>query len=267
MKTLSSDLFPPWRHNLSIPDLPYLEATQHKLHALNNSKASASHASSYTAQARFSGRALCVIGTKKSACPLLDLSDLCAHLHVLSTKLFLQNLSNEFHSGSRRSSASFTSHDTQICLDMCRRNFYLTKYKGKPYVLCNISIVHCLSRTEVMTPCIVICLLVVSCVSEGCEEHIWRPGVQLYVDRSWCWRLWLFLQNEAAHALYEPVIQTDGQLAAVVELWRRDAFHEEDEEIASSYLVWGGIALHYAQLYLSMNKQRKLNDFLLAVVK
>jgi cAMP and cAMP-inhibited cGMP 3',5'-cyclic phosphodiesterase 10 len=74
-------------------------------------------------------------------------------------------------------------------------------------------------------------------------------------------------QIEADHALYEPVIQTDGQLAAVVELWRHDPFHEEDEEIASSYLVWGGIALHYAQLYLSMNKQRKLNDFLLAVVK
>ncbi|XP_021942634.1 probable 3',5'-cyclic phosphodiesterase pde-5 isoform X3 [Zootermopsis nevadensis] len=74
-------------------------------------------------------------------------------------------------------------------------------------------------------------------------------------------------KNGAAHALYQPVIQTDGQLAAVVELWRGDPFHEEDEEIASSYLVWGGIALHYAQLYLSMNKQRKLNDFLLAVVK
>jgi cAMP and cAMP-inhibited cGMP 3',5'-cyclic phosphodiesterase 10 len=74
-------------------------------------------------------------------------------------------------------------------------------------------------------------------------------------------------QIEGDHALYEPVIQTDGQLAAVVELWRHDPFHEEDEEIASSYLVWGGIALHYAQLYLSMNKQRKLNDFLLAVVK
>ncbi|XP_069675140.1 probable 3',5'-cyclic phosphodiesterase pde-5 isoform X3 [Periplaneta americana] len=73
--------------------------------------------------------------------------------------------------------------------------------------------------------------------------------------------------GDAAHALYQPVVQTDGHLAAVVELWRSDPFHEEDEEIASSYLVWGGIALHYAQLYLSMNKQRKLNDFLLAVVK
>ncbi|XP_049828954.1 probable 3',5'-cyclic phosphodiesterase pde-5 isoform X1 [Schistocerca gregaria] len=77
-------------------------------------------------------------------------------------------------------------------------------------------------------------------------------------------------QNDVGHVLYQPVLQPDGQLVAVLEMWRSLpglAFHEEDEEIASSYLVWGGIALHYAQLYLSMNKQRKLNDFLLAVVK
>lgn len=66
------------------------------------------------------------------------------------------------------------------------------------------------------------------------------------------------------------MVQSDGQLAAVLLLWRQEdgeAFYEEDEEIAYSYLVWGGIALHYAQLYFSMNQQRKLNDFLLAVVK
>ncbi|KAK7873303.1 hypothetical protein R5R35_011363 [Gryllus longicercus] len=76
--------------------------------------------------------------------------------------------------------------------------------------------------------------------------------------------------SDCTHVLYQPVVQPDGQLAAVLELWRREPgppFHEEDEEIASSYLVWGGIALHYAQLYVSMNKQRTLNDFLLAVVK
>lgn len=62
----------------------------------------------------------------------------------------------------------------------------------------------------------------------------------------------------------------DGQLAAVLEVWRKEdgpAFHEEDEEIGCSYLVWGGIALHYAHLYFNMNQQRKLNEFLLAVVK
>ncbi|XP_071446003.1 probable 3',5'-cyclic phosphodiesterase pde-5 isoform X3 [Hetaerina americana] len=73
------------------------------------------------------------------------------------------------------------------------------------------------------------------------------------------------------HELWKPMIQCDGELAGVLEMWRSGpasaAFHEEDEEIVSSYLVWGGIALHYAQLYLSMDKQRKLNDFLLAVVK
>ncbi|XP_063242664.1 probable 3',5'-cyclic phosphodiesterase pde-5 isoform X2 [Bacillus rossius redtenbacheri] len=81
---------------------------------------------------------------------------------------------------------------------------------------------------------------------------------------------WLPIQGDAGHVLYQPVVQPDGQVAAVVELWRAEGsppFHEEDEEIACSYLVWGGIALHYAQLYLSMNKQRRLADFLLTVVK
>ncbi|XP_026470475.1 probable 3',5'-cyclic phosphodiesterase pde-5 isoform X2 [Ctenocephalides felis] len=78
--------------------------------------------------------------------------------------------------------------------------------------------------------------------------------------------------EDISHILCQPMIQSDGHLAAVLELWRRGeqtggAFHEEDEEISCSYLVWGGIALHYAQLYLGLQKQRKLNDFLLAVVK
>uniref|UniRef100_A0A6M2DJ87 Phosphodiesterase n=1 Tax=Xenopsylla cheopis TaxID=163159 RepID=A0A6M2DJ87_XENCH len=78
--------------------------------------------------------------------------------------------------------------------------------------------------------------------------------------------------EDISHILCQPMIQSDGHLAAVLELWRRGdqsggAFHEEDEEISCSYLVWGGIALHYAQLYLGLQKQKKLNDFLLAVVK
>ncbi|XP_018572248.1 probable 3',5'-cyclic phosphodiesterase pde-5 isoform X2 [Anoplophora glabripennis] len=78
------------------------------------------------------------------------------------------------------------------------------------------------------------------------------------------------LQGDIVHVQCQPIMQSDGKLAAVLELWRRDTggpFYEEDEEIASSYLVWGGIALHYAHLYLNMNQQKKLNDFLLAVVK
>lgn len=68
----------------------------------------------------------------------------------------------------------------------------------------------------------------------------------------------------------EAIVEPNGQLAAVLELWRKEPgepFYEEDEEIASSYLVWGSIALHYANLYLNMDQQKKLNDFLLAVVK
>lgn len=78
------------------------------------------------------------------------------------------------------------------------------------------------------------------------------------------------LQDDVVHILCQAITQPDGDLVAVLELIRKDEdtpFHEEDEEIACSYLVWGGIALHYAHLFLNINKQRKLNDFLLAVVK
>ncbi|XP_050513752.1 probable 3',5'-cyclic phosphodiesterase pde-5 isoform X1 [Diabrotica virgifera virgifera] len=78
------------------------------------------------------------------------------------------------------------------------------------------------------------------------------------------------LQNNIAHIQCQPITQSDGKMVGVIEMWRIDSnnpFYEEDEEIANSYLVWGGIALHYAQLYLNMNQQKKLNEFLLAVVK
>ncbi|XP_055858465.1 probable 3',5'-cyclic phosphodiesterase pde-5 isoform X2 [Episyrphus balteatus] len=76
--------------------------------------------------------------------------------------------------------------------------------------------------------------------------------------------------SDIGHVLCQAIGQPDGQLIAVVELYRREEgfpFHEEDEEISCSYLVWGGIALHYAHLFMNMSKQRKLNEFLLAVVK
>ncbi|XP_052125641.1 cAMP and cAMP-inhibited cGMP 3',5'-cyclic phosphodiesterase 10A-like, partial [Frankliniella occidentalis] len=72
------------------------------------------------------------------------------------------------------------------------------------------------------------------------------------------------------HVLCQAVLQPDGSLAGVLELRRgphSPPFHEEDEEISQSYLVWGGIALHYAHLYLTQDRQRRLNDFLLTVVK
>ncbi|XP_076053728.1 putative 3',5'-cyclic phosphodiesterase pde-5 isoform X1 [Oratosquilla oratoria] len=76
--------------------------------------------------------------------------------------------------------------------------------------------------------------------------------------------------NDAFYVISVPVVQSDGELIAVLELFRKEqgeAFHEEDEEIINSYMVWGGIALHYAELYHNMAKQRKLNDFILSVVK
>lgn len=76
--------------------------------------------------------------------------------------------------------------------------------------------------------------------------------------------------RETEHILCQAIVYPDGSLVAVLEMWRRETggrFHEEDEEISYSYLVWGGIALHYMSIYINLNKQKKLNDFLLAVVK
>lgn len=47
----------------------------------------------------------------------------------------------------------------------------------------------------------------------------------------------------------------------------RGPFELEDEEIVNSYLVWGGIALHYADMYHALANQRNLHQFLLTVVK
>lgn len=77
-------------------------------------------------------------------------------------------------------------------------------------------------------------------------------------------------QGDISHIMCQAIVQPDGTVIAILEILRREdeePFHEEDEEIAYSYLVWGGIALHYAHLFVNMNKQRRLNDFLLAVVK
>ncbi|KAB7502300.1 putative 3',5'-cyclic phosphodiesterase pde-5 [Armadillidium nasatum] len=79
-----------------------------------------------------------------------------------------------------------------------------------------------------------------------------------------------FPNEDQHHILAMPVSQSNGKLAGVLELYRKESseeFHEEDEEIVNSYLVWGGIALHYSELYHSMMKQRELNDFLLSVVQ
>ena len=66
------------------------------------------------------------------------------------------------------------------------------------------------------------------------------------------------------------VTQINGDLAGVLELYRERCtmpFQKDDEEIAKSYLFWGGIASHYEELYYSSMKKKELNDFMLSVVK
>lgn len=84
------------------------------------------------------------------------------------------------------------------------------------------------------------------------------------------------LQEGGVHVLGAPVVQNDGTLTGVIELYRRPVdnnkssrgpFQQDDEEVVSSFLVWGGIALHYADMYHALANQRNLHQFLLTVVK
>ena len=62
----------------------------------------------------------------------------------------------------------------------------------------------------------------------------------------------------------------NGEVFAVMEFLREglDApFHDEDEEIVNSYLVWGEVAIHYADLYASVTRQKDLGGFLLNIVR
>ncbi|KAK6621638.1 hypothetical protein RUM44_001445 [Polyplax serrata] len=77
-------------------------------------------------------------------------------------------------------------------------------------------------------------------------------------------------EDDHQHSLFQAVTRSDRELIGVLHFWRsKDGtpFFEEDEEIVSSYLVWGGVAFHYAQLYISIKKQRRLQEFLLQVVR
>ncbi|CAM1293641.1 Uncharacterised protein g792 [Pycnogonum litorale] len=76
--------------------------------------------------------------------------------------------------------------------------------------------------------------------------------------------------SDITAVMCHPLIQPDGEILGVLELYKKgetERFDEEDEEISDSYLVWGGIALHYAELYSKMIKQETQNNFILTVVK
>ncbi|XP_071807171.1 probable 3',5'-cyclic phosphodiesterase pde-5 isoform X1 [Asterias amurensis] len=79
--------------------------------------------------------------------------------------------------------------------------------------------------------------------------------------------------NVAASAVLAlPILQANDDVIGVMEFYRdsdhgKEAFSEDSQETASAFIVWANIAVHFAQMYVTMSKQRKLNDFLLTVTK
>ena len=68
--------------------------------------------------------------------------------------------------------------------------------------------------------------------------------------------------------LFPFISSSTGKLEAVMEFIRNEddaQFHEEDEEIVNSYLVWGEVAIHYADLYGKVGRQKDLSGFLLSI--
>ncbi|WAR23266.1 PDE5-like protein [Mya arenaria] len=67
-----------------------------------------------------------------------------------------------------------------------------------------------------------------------------------------------------------PIIKGDGSLTGVIELYRNvggGIFTLEDEEVAISMVMWADLCVEYVEMYNCMTRQRKLNEFLLAVTK
>ncbi|XP_048759916.1 probable 3',5'-cyclic phosphodiesterase pde-5 isoform X5 [Ostrea edulis] len=71
-------------------------------------------------------------------------------------------------------------------------------------------------------------------------------------------------------AIAVPLLHGDNTILGVVELYRNYGnmpFSADEEEVAEMMLVWTDICMEYVEMYNNMVKQRKLNDFLLAVTK
>ncbi|XP_054154155.1 probable 3',5'-cyclic phosphodiesterase pde-5 [Oppia nitens] len=79
-----------------------------------------------------------------------------------------------------------------------------------------------------------------------------------------------YMPTKACYVMAIPITLRDNSVLGVVELYKlnpMDPFANNIEEIVQSYIIWASIALHYAELYSNISRQRKLNTFLLTVVK
>ena len=102
----------------------------------------------------------------------------------------------------------------------------------------------------------------------GNVDNFWRNRKSIFYDHDHNEADWFQMDY---HVLLMPVIcSSTGEFQAIMEFMRSEndaPFYDEDEEIVNSYLVWGEVAVHYAELYGRVQRQKDLTSFLLSIVK
>ena len=63
------------------------------------------------------------------------------------------------------------------------------------------------------------------------------------------------------HVLLMPVLRSSdsGSFYGIMEFLRNEndsPFYDEDEEIVNSYLVWGEVTIHYAEIYGKVERHK-----------
>ncbi|XP_076440907.1 putative 3',5'-cyclic phosphodiesterase pde-5 isoform X2 [Babylonia areolata] len=75
--------------------------------------------------------------------------------------------------------------------------------------------------------------------------------------------------SKVSAVLALPVYDAAGMILGVVEFYRfcHRPFTDEEEEVAMYMMLWSDMFLAYTEMHSSLTRQKKLNDFLLAVTK
>ncbi|KOB75465.1 putative 3',5'-cyclic phosphodiesterase pde-5 [Operophtera brumata] len=72
--------------------------------------------------------------------------------------------------------------------------------------------------------------------------------------------------DNVRHAIAVPIINEIGEVSHVIEIWRAFWYHSDDVDVASTFMVWGSLAIHYCNMLTDKKKESELTCFLLRTV-